>query len=322
MTVEPDLAHFPDNAALAAGLAAALRAVGESCTVEVLTREPSEWVSTYPAEVITCRTKSGRRLRLLCKYSGGRPIGTDHRGGVAHEAEVYRQLLHPIKASVPRFYGTYRDPQMQWTWLLLEMREKTYPLDMDQYRMPQAAAWLGRFHAAAEAQLCGSALPFLRRYDMEYYREWARRAAEFAAPASDQYPWMADLCRSVREPFELLLSRPLTVVHGEFTVFNVLVDGETIRPVDWESAAAGPGEIDLCTLVEGWPEKMMRQCINAYRLARWPRGGEGDLDRALDAAYVHLLLRGIGGDPDYTTTERTGWRFDELLLAGRRWGLL
>ena len=319
MALETLATGLPDDLTLAAGLTAALsRARGE---LELLSRESSEWVSTYPAEMITCRAND-EELRLLCKYSGERPVGTDHRGGVAYEAEVYRQLLHPLEASTPRFFGTYEDPTTGWTWLLLEQMEDAYPLDMGQHRMAQAAEWLGRFHAVAETKLQEHESEFLRRYDMEYYRQWAHRAAAFAQPMTDKYPWMPDLCHRVREPFELLLARPQTVIHGEFTVFNVLIDRKVIRPVDWESAAAAPGEIDLYTLIEGWPQETMRECIDAYRQARWPEGGEGDLDRALDAAYIHLLLRGIGGDPNYTTTERTRWRFDELMLAGQRWGLL
>jgi hypothetical protein len=323
MTLQAPEIQLPDDAALAAALADALEGSPGSGDFQLLDRQPSEWISTYPAEVITCRTAAGHTLRLLCKYSGGRPVNADHRGGVAYEAQVYRHVLHPLNASSPRFFGSHVDRRTGWNWLFLELLEESYPLDFGQHRMHQAAAWLGQFHAAAHAKLQADPMQFLRRYDLDYYRHWTTRTAQFAAPLADRYPWLAELCDRIRQPFELLLSRPQTVVHGEFTVHNVLLHERTIRPVDWESAAVGPGEIDLLSLIEGWPDETMRECIGVYQQARWPRGDAGDdFDRALDAAYVHLLLRGLGGDPKYTTTERTCWRFDELLLAGRRWGLV
>ena len=302
--------------------------------VRIVARQPSEWVSTYPAEVLTCLTPNGSQLRVLCKYSGGRPKAADHRQGVAYEAAVYRQVLHPLRLTAPRYLGTYRDSSSGWTALLLEQMDEAYPVEMAQDRMYEAAAWLGRFHAAAAARLrmrrgSDGASPFApavlrgRRYDLKYYEQWAHRTIRFTAPLSHQYPWVAPLCRRIREPFDVLLSRPHTVVHGEFTVSNVLVCDNSICPVDWESAAIGAGEIDLLSLIEGWPQETMQQCISAYRAARWPkRGGPADFDRVLDAAYIHLLLRGLGGDPNYTIADRTRWRFDELWLAGKRWRLI
>ena len=322
MTVQAPPTQFPDDATLAAALAATLKAPARGAGIEIVDRQPNEWVSTYPSEVITCRNWRGRSLRLLCKYSGGRPGNSDHRGGVAYEAQVYRRLLRPLNVSAPRFLGTYLDRRSGWTWLFLELLEEAYPLEYGQHRMAQAAAWLGQFHAAAEARLKARPLSFLRVYDLDYYRQWARRAAQSAAPVARRYPWLAGLCERIREPFELLMSRPQTVVHGEFTVHNILLHERTVKPVDWESAAVGPGEIDLFSLIEGWPRRTMRQCIEDYVKARWSDEAPREFDRALDAAYVHLLLRGLGGDPKYTTTERTRWRFHELLLAGKRWGLL
>lgn len=329
MVFSDQSARLPARAALEAGVGAALGG-----RVRIIAREPSEWVSTYPAEVLTCRAPDGLQVRVLCKYSGGRPKTADHRSGVAYEAAVYRQVLYPLRVSAPRYLGTYRDPSTGWTALLLEQMDEAYPVEMAQDRMCEAAAWLGRFHAAAAARLrtrrgfdpaspCSPAVFRGRRYDLKYYEQWAHRTIRFTAPLSRQYPWVAPLCRRVREPFEVLLSRPQTVVHGEFTVSNVLVCGNSICPVDWESAAIGPGEIDLLSLIEGWPPETMQQCVSAYCAARWLKSsGPADFDHVLDAAYVHLLLRGLGGDPQYTTADRTRWRFDELWLAGKRWRLI
>jgi thiamine kinase-like enzyme len=45
-----------------------------------------------------------------------------------------------------------------------------------------------------------------------------------------------------------------------------------IYPVDWESAAVAPGEIDLASLIEGWDKDIANRVIESYRKNRWPSG--------------------------------------------------
>src|SRR5262245_42042326 len=99
---------LPDVQALAAGLTAVLGNGAAAGPVTILARSPNDYESTFTSEVVTCRVPDGNKRRLFCKYGPRRSRNGDpHRGGVSYEAEVYRSLLHPAGASMPRYYGTY-----------------------------------------------------------------------------------------------------------------------------------------------------------------------------------------------------------------------
>jgi hypothetical protein len=49
--------------------------------------------------------------------------------------------------------------------------------------MIETVRWLGRFHAATEELLSKGAIPFLKIYDVAYYREWAKRTVNSLPPA-------------------------------------------------------------------------------------------------------------------------------------------
>src|SRR5437016_6994337 len=74
--------------------------------------------SSFRTEIVTCRV--GRRrspLPLFIKYGTShfnRAFG--HRGDVAFEARVYRDVLQPLRMSTPTFYGLYEtgDPGVAW----------------------------------------------------------------------------------------------------------------------------------------------------------------------------------------------------------------
>src|SRR5438552_1397274 len=90
---------FPGLADLTARLAAVLDGQGAARgALTVIEREQSPYASTFPTEVVTCRTAAGATLRLFCKYAAGRNHhhAHGHRGGVAYEARVYRNVLTPL----------------------------------------------------------------------------------------------------------------------------------------------------------------------------------------------------------------------------------
>lgn len=55
---------------------------------------------------------------------------------------------------------------------------------------------------------------------------------------------------------------------------NVVCQGPTVRPIDWEAAGAGAGELDLATVTTGWPARVTTQAEQDYCRARWPDGAE------------------------------------------------
>lgn len=315
------LDHFPDLPALTAGLCTVLAG-----PVRVVGRQPNERASTFPSEVVTVRGPDGSERRLFCKYEAGDSHNSyGHRGGVAYEAAVHRDVLRPLGVFTPFFNGAHVLPETGETWLVLNYLDDAVRVNRapDPDAMGLAARWLGRFHAAQLARFCGTAPPFLNVYGADYYLGWAERTAAFAGPLHGRFPWLSALCERFTEVVPLLLDPAGTVIHGEFYPQNVLYRRGVIYPVDWESAAVATGEIDLAALIEGnWPEETVCACKQEYRQARWPDGRSPDFARKLMAAQLYLQFRWLGDTPSWTTHERTLARFDGLRSAGERLGLI
>jgi thiamine kinase-like enzyme len=178
-----------------------------------------------------------------------------------------------------------------------------------------AARWIGQFHAATETRLQKANLPFLRTYDAAYYLGWSQRTLHYAGGLRQRFPWLEPLCERFKEAVTTLLIAPPTVIHGEYYPKNILYREGKIYPIDWESAAIAAGEIDLASLVEGWPEEIAHQCRLQYRQARWPAGAPGDIERTLCAAQMYLHFRWLGDRPETATNE---WRLEQLHAIGKR----
>lgn len=301
--------------------------------VRILERKLPQMMSTFPNEVVTCRWADGSKRRVFIKYEadpGHDSFG--HRGGVAYEAEVYRRLLRRLPNFRPRCLGAKTDPNTGKTWLLLDYVHGVVRLSDVVHRratrqpraMAESARWIGRFHAIHEKRVHEPAFSFLKRYDAEYYRGWARRTFEFARPLRARFPWLSKLDEIGDGWFDPLLAARPTVIHGEFYAKTVLMRGQSLFMVDWESAAMAAGEIDLAALTEGkhWPGKIVRRCERAYLCARWPDVAPVSFARTLDAARIYLHFRWLGERPDWTVREKTLWRFDHLCAAAERLGLI
>ncbi len=291
------------------GLTAALG--GDCKPVKVLRRNQARFMSTFPNEVVTCLMPNGRRRRLFIKYQGTHGHNCfDHRGDVAYEAEVYARLLGTLPAFRPKCFGVYQDCQSGETWLILEyVYQSVRVSDLNPHHaeaqprtMAQTARWLAQFHVAFEGNINSTGLSFLKRYDAEYYRGWASRTFEFAQPFYSRFPWLKPLSECGDAWFAPLLGVPPTVIHGEFYFKNVLVRGQEIFPVDWESAAIAPGEIDLAALTDGkrWAEEAVRKCQRQYVQERWPQNPPAAFKVTLEAARMYLHFRWLGERPEWT----------------------
>ena len=184
-----------------------------------------------------------------------------------------------------------------------------------------AARWIGRFHAANEARLSSTPLPFLNTYDSAYYQGWARRTSLFAGPVQQRFPWLTTLCERSQVAISLLLAPPVTIIHGEYYPKNVLYRAGIIYPVDWESAAIAAGEIDLACLTDRWPAETVRECESAYQQARWPDGAPAAFAQRLAAARLYMHFRWLGDRPEWTTHQQY-WRFKYLRAVGEQLGLI
>ena len=324
---------LPDQQTLTLRLSAALRSKGHGQQpVRVLRRSLPPFMSTFPNEIVTCQLANGRKQRVFAKYQAGQSHESyGHRGDIPYETEVYRRILQPLPEFRPRCLGAYTDALTGEVSLFLEYLYGNVRLsDMvwnRSVRQPRAMAgstrWIGRFHAAHQGHVNDASLTFLKRYDAEYYRGWARRTCEFAHPLHGRFPWLARLCKS-DDWFAPLLAEPPSVIHGEFYAKTVLVRKQSLFMVDWESAAVAAGEIDLGALTEGkhWPVALVRKCERAYVHARWPEGEPSSFRRTLDAAKIYLHFRWLGERPDWTVREKNLSRYDDLYATAKRLVLL
>ena len=312
---------LPAEHTLAAGLAAVFGAQPDALVIE---RQRNPRASTFPSEFVRCRLPDGRRLELCCKYGADETDGCyGHRGNAAYEAAVYRLLMRRGVAGVPRLHGTFAEQPARRTWLVLERVPGARIDDLaDQASaMRAAAAWAGRLHAAnPPADAVDPGVPLIR-HTRGYYLGWIRRTVEFARPLHARYPWLRELEQHADELIAPLLTAPRVLIHGEYYPHNVLVHDGAVFAVDWQSAAAAAGELDLAALTEHWPAEIADACVRAYREARWPGGAPASFEAVLEAARIHWLFRWLGDRPRWTLRERALWRWQALELVAARLGL-
>jgi aminoglycoside phosphotransferase (APT) family kinase protein len=239
---------------------------------------------------------------VYCKHGppidGTRHAAYGHRGGLGREAAVYSYVLEPLGVSTARCIGFRHDDLTDADWLVLEFLEGATPLLQSRRSrsLDRASAWLGSFHGATEGlwpDLLLSGIPFR---DAEWYQGWMDRTAGWAGALHLRYPWLAAACRR-EDLYEPLLTAAHSVVHGEFTPANVLLRDGEIYPVDWESAALAPGELDLAFFTLGWPGRLRRRVETAYARRRWPGGPPATFEPTLRAARIHACFRVLGDSP-------------------------
>jgi hypothetical protein len=284
--------------------------------VSVVERRPTPYESTFPAEVVTSRDTDGAERRLFCKYGWGEGHPAyGHRADVAYEADVYRHVLAAFPTRTAPFFGSQEGPE--GTLLVLEYLPDAVRLSeaISPESMPAAARWLGQFHGAH-----APAPPdWLTRYDAQYYRGWLDRTLRFLGDDHDS-AWLRRIEQRLHVVNDVLLTAPRTVIHGEYYPRNILIAGEAVYPVDWESAAVAPGEIDLAMLTDGWPSELADSCVRTYLETRWDGGPPPDFARRLDCARAYVVLRWLGDRPEWTSASR--YRLDDLRSLSERLGLL
>ena len=327
LTMNKSLDSYPGVKDLEAGLQSILFRNGLHGVVTVIERRPNVYESSFSSEIVTCETSDMRTLQLFLKYYDEKRFrdgGHGHRGGVEYEAIVYKNILSKIKLSAAKFYGIYKDTQNACTWLVLEYLDNSIRVgrSSDQTAVIKAASWIGQFHAINEAGLSGAGFPFLITYDRDYYEGWAHRTLEYSAPLHRRFPWIETVCNGFRKLAPIFMSSPLTVIHGEYYQSNILFHEGMVYPVDWESAAAAQGEIDLACLMDGWSENMFLDCKRAYQQARWPDGPPSNVDQTIDIARLYVQLRWLGDWPTVTVDNNSLARFEWLRAVSDRLGLI
>lgn len=261
--------------------------------LEIRRRRPYEYATSSPLTEVTVAYPD-RVSRMLLKDTGpsqGRP---GHGYDPGREIAVYTTLLAPSGVG-PALHASGAD------WLLLELVDGVELWQVgDIERWEAVASWLGRHHErfAECAVERDAAVP--APLDSRVFGQWIHRAEAHTDGRLD-----VGACRLALERLDRL---PRTLVHGEFYPSNVLVAGDRVVPVDWETAAMGPGVIDLAALVTGWDAGVTRRLVAAY----------GAVEPAdLLAARLALALRWLGWSAEWTAPaeHRQDWLREAVAAA-------
>lgn len=286
---------------------------------QVLDRKTSVHSSSHPSEVVTCELADGSSSKLLIKYSGfDERESFGHRGGVAYEAMVYRDVLSRVALPSARWYGNYYESASGRTWVILQFMETVQHIGKSRLPLSSAANWIGRFHRATRSFVPP---PALKHYDAVYYAGWARRTRALALQFGADYPWLPVLCDTFEELSAELADWQPTIIHGEYYTSNILVSNGVVCPVDWESAAFAQGEVDIASLTDLWPLSVARECEAAYVESRWPQGEPLQLPRMLGLARLYIHFRWLAR-PHMWTRSRAAGRVNRLKDDAGRLGLL
>src|SRR6266853_2114461 len=107
--MQTPLSLLPDSRVLCARLTVAL-SPNAVPPVTVVARKRPRYMSTFPNEIVTCQLADGSQRRLFCKYEAGQGHNAyGHRGGLAYEAGVYREVLDLLKAFRPALVAAHTD---------------------------------------------------------------------------------------------------------------------------------------------------------------------------------------------------------------------
>jgi hypothetical protein len=313
------LLGLPDNARLGRLLAEALR--HDPATVNVLDRSVNTFASTWPTEIVHCRVGE-RYARLFIKHGPSDARKTNgNPGGPRYEATVYETALRPAGLAFP-FLGAAHDRETQSTSVVLKFVDGFLHVNQsfDRTAVVRAAAWIGTFHARAarDAEIHTGTL---NRYDADYYAHCAYRSRSRLSGLAGEFPWLSEVCTTFVEIGARLAAGPSTVIHGELYPSNVLLQDGVVRPVDWEWAGIGAGEIDLAALTENWDEPWVSACTQAYIAHRWPRGAPADFRWRLDAGQAYMHLRILSEDVYPTDGPALRQRLHALLAVAQRLGV-
>ena len=211
------------------------------------------------------------------------------------EIDVYRDLLSTANSlGAPAFYAA--DAERQWLFIENVRGIPLWQCELDLWS--PAARWLKQLHSHRFGNLPASLL----RHDAAYFARWIERAAEFR-------PELRRIAKKYGRVIDRLTALPATFIHGEFYPSNILVeDGRRIRPVDWETAAVGPGLIDLAALCGGrFDDARREQLAQEY----------GAAIEDLEFCRLHLAIQWLGWSSDWKPPEEHAhdWLAEVMSLA-------
>lgn len=287
-------------------------------------RASSPRFSTYPAEVVTVTFADGSRERLLCKHSGGVSLAepTPHRG-LAHETRVYERVLRDAPLPLPRYWGSFTDPETGEVTLVI----RYYPDGIsaaqasEQGGVEAAMHWLADMHSWAESRIDDPEWSVLDRYDASYYALWLEHTRDLAGPLLHDHSWLDGVADVYRENIPLLVQARQTLLHGEYTTRNSLWAEGRIMAVDWETAAIGPAEIDLAIFTYDWDMEELHDLEKAYVEHRWHGAAPAGFAETMLAARLYVAFHWIFSGSPSDDPGRIRSHLVALRTEASRWGI-
>jgi len=300
-------------------------------------RRPSPYASTARLEEVDVTLADGTVLHLMLKdlrpdalASGAAAVRPAGLANPAREPLVYRQLLEPAGLGTPQCLWAEADEEAGRCFVLVDRIDGLQLCDVGDAAVWEAAArWLGRLHVRLRARASRAAargeVPLLvcdRQLHLGLLQQALVnvRKSERSGPRRRAFERLVPRYEAI---VSALAERPATFLHGECYPSNVLVDDDgTIRPVDWEMAALGPGAFDVAALTSGdWSPAVRVRLIAAYRDALQAEGADAPALEQLvaDVERCRLLLavRLLSWHPEWTPprTHARDWLDEALRIA-------
>lgn len=316
----------PSRAALNRGLERVLAAeIAVHGPLHIAHRRENPLVSTYVADIVQVRFADDHREQLLCKFAHGRELTapTPHRG-LAHEARVYAEVLANCPLDSPRVHGGFLDDETGDCVLVMTYYPEAVPAgkSTDPAAMQSLIRWLASFHEWGLPRSSDPRWAFLPRFATDDYTMWLDRTCELARPFAADHPWLETVAARYRSLIPTLVRAPVTLVHGEFTTRNALWSHGRILPIDWETAAIGPAELDLAVFTYDWHPEDLRDIERMYVEARWGGDAPDGFHETMLGARLYAAFHWLFGTPAGVGEERIRGHLATLRAEAVRWGVI
>ena len=295
---------------LAAALARSLDA-----PVEIRARMPWPYASSFPLERLEVAA-GGERLAVIWKdlspaalLPGGRSARGDAAPDPLRELRAY-VLLETAGLGTPACHEALHEDGR--TWLFLEAVDGERLDEVGELeRWQSVARWLAYAQHELALQMRGLTWPpAWRRPDLE-------RAVAQASGARAKR--IAALATPLAVAWALAASGTLIVIHGELYPANVLLAGERVCVLDWETIAHGPALLDLAALTAGRWDVADDPLVEAYRSAVPYPPPPDELAAELDACRLLVAAGWLAAPADWAPprAQARDWLADAELIAGR-----
>jgi hypothetical protein len=328
---ESDLAQFVEQSAFAH--------VGNDDDIVNIERRLNDYHSSFAIEELTVHYENGYRLPLIFKNLSpdglleyARQIRPHFSYHSAREIIVYRHVLAGAGLGTPICYGAHIDSENERYWLLLEKVVGNPLAKTGEFSIwCDTARWLADMHCRlTEVKAHPQIAQNLLHYDEDFFNAWIDRADLVsnlrADCATNGHLEVGRLTAQCRRAVRRICALPQTFIHGEFYASNVLIgsrDGRVrICPIDWETAAIGPGLLDLAALVAGnWNEECRTELALAYYKALDPATRHDfsydEFCHALRCCRLFMAVKWLGWSSDWQAPDehRCDWLAEAMQLA-------